>query len=141
MTVTRDAIALHLNSQFSALATAISQASDTDTADGYGPDIDQALRDLGETTSLDTVTLTDAQAPAAFALAEYYALRRFERQMALKVDVQAGSLSQKNGTVPSTLRSLTEEAKDRASALGYVPGGSNFWTYGQLNLDYIEPEP
>ena len=142
MSLSRAQAAAHLQYQFSALASEISQAATDASATGYGPDIDQALRQLGESeANLSAATVADAFAPAYLALAEYYSLRRFGRQLALSADLSSGTLSTKASQKSATIRALTAEAAERAAGMGYAVGGAASWSTGLINLDYLEPEP
>lgn len=140
--ITRAQAADHLQYQFSALASEIGQAETDESATGYGPDIDQALRQLGESEAgLAAATVADAYAPAFLALAEYYALRRFGRQLALSADLSSGTMSKKASQRSATIKALTAEAAERAAGMGYPVGGAAAWGTGLLNLDYLEPTP
>jgi hypothetical protein len=142
MAFTRAQAATHLHAQFSALASEISQAETDDSATGYGPDIDQALRQLGEgEITLATATVIDGYVPAYLALAEYYCLRRMARQLSLQVDQTLNTMSEKKGQRAGTLAGLIAEAAKACEGLGYAVGGGVTWSMGRLNLDYIEPEP
>jgi hypothetical protein len=142
MSITRAQIAVHLHYQFSTLATEIGQAATDESATGYGPDIDQAYRRLGTAAAdLSSATVADADTPAALALAEYYSLARFGRQLALRADVGAGSLSQRLGKQADTLAALTVQAAKKAAGLGYPVDAAPAWSLGSINLDYLEPEP
>lgn len=114
----------------------------TDTADGYKPAIDQALRRLGASESgLATAEIADSQIPAYIALMEYYALRLFARTIATRVDYQATSLEADRDAVFQHVRQLMEQAAEAAEAYGYSIDGDSAWSLGRLTLDYIEPEP
>jgi hypothetical protein len=143
MAITRTQAAAHLHTQFSVLASEISQAETDDSATGYGPDLDQALRYLGEgESSLATATVMDTTGPAYLALAEYYCLRRMARQLSLaSTDVRVGEMSQKLGQRASTLAGLIDEARTACASLGHPVDGSPAWSTGSINLDYTEPEP
>jgi hypothetical protein len=142
MTMSRATAAVFLHGQFSDLATEISQAETDDSADGYGPDIDQAFRQLEtDEDDLATASATQAQIPAFVALCEYYALRRFARRLALRADIKAGTMAKGLGKQADTLQALMAEAAQRAAGLGYPVDGAAAWSIGQINLDYIEPEP
>ena len=142
MSMDRATAATHLDYQFSVLAGEIGQAESDDSATGYGPDIDQALRHLGESeATLSAATVADAFVPSYLALAEYYALRRYGRQLALKADTTSGTMSKKFGQQAATVAALRTEAAERAAGLGYPVSGAAAWSIGQINLDYLEPDP
>jgi hypothetical protein len=138
MTLTREALASYLDSQFSALAAAIGQ--DADPLLGYEPDIDLALRKLGKSRDeLASATLEDSQEEAAFALAEYYAARRFWRQLGDRVNRSTGKVSFNFTNQLATAQAIMEDAAAKCAALGYDVAGSG-WGVGYLNLDWIENE-
>lgn len=128
----------HLQNQFSALATATGQAT-TDTANGYGPALDQALRQLGYTSDqLADADTTDAQTPDYLALAEYYALVRFWRALVTNVDVAADAPSMRKSfsQIVKHVKELVDAAKADLTERGYLDGS---WTMGVINLDLYEP--
>lgn len=142
MSMDRSAVASHLAYQLSALAGEIGQAKSDASATGYGPDIDQALRQLGVVEAdLATAETADADVPALLALAEYFALRRMARQLALGVDVSSGTMSQRNSQRAATVQTLMAEAAETAAGLGYPVTGTAAWGMERLSLDYLEPEP
>lgn len=147
MTITRADVAAYLHSQYARLAAEIKQAETDDSADGYGPDIDQALRKLGvPRAGLPAATVRDDQEEPLFALARYFALRRFAAQVTTKVDMDGGFGVQggRSGVFRSVLDML-KEARAELVALGYLPpdsgsgSGGNFGVI-DLNLDFLEPE-
>lgn len=138
MTITRADLAEYLNSQFSALAASVGQ--DTVLATGYRPDIDNALRKLGKSRSeVATATLEDSQEEAAYALAEYYAARRFWRQLGDRVNRSTGKVSYSFTNQLNTAKAIMDDAAARCAALGYDVKGDG-WSIGTLNLDWLEPE-
>lgn len=138
MTITRADLAEYLNSQFSALAASVGQ--DTVLATGYRPDIDNALRQLGKSRSeVATATLEDSQEEAAYALAEYYAARRFWRQLGDRVNRSTGKVSYSFTNQLNTAKAIMDDAAARCAALGYDVKGDG-WSIGTLNLDWLEPE-
>src|SRR5688500_16191859 len=122
MTVERVDIAAHLDTQFSILAQAIEQAASDATAAGYGSDIDLALRDLGVARDdLESATLDDSLEKAAFALAEYYAARRFFRQFGVMIGVKADDSQFDYKQAQTNVKTMMDEAERLAVALGYNP--------------------
>lgn len=138
MTVSRADIAQYLDSQFSALATAIGQ--DTDLNIGYEPDINLALRKLGKTRSeLATATVEDSQEEAVFALAEYYAARRLFRQFGANINVKMDDSQFDYKQAQVNAKTMMDEAAKVCASLGYDTSASG-WGVGWLNLDFIEAE-
>lgn len=136
--ITRANIADYLDSQFSALAASVGQ--DTDSEIGYGPDIDAALRKLGTARSdLATATLADSDEEAALALSEFYALRRFWRQLGDRVKHTMGTTSYDFASQQASVKAMLDEAKSAVAALGYDVTGEG-WSTAYLNLDWLEPE-
>jgi hypothetical protein len=136
--ISRDDVAEYLDTQFSALATSIGQ--DSDPLFGYEPDINLAFRRLGVTRSaLDTATLEDGQDEAVSTLAEYFALRRFWRQLGDRVNTSTGVTSYSFTTQLANVKAMMDDAQKRCTALGYDVSG-DAWSIGYLNQDWLEPE-
>ena len=141
MTIARHAVAEYLDSQFSAFAAEIGQALADDSALGYGPDIDNALRQLSTTeANLLSTAIDETKRIEYFALAEYYAARRLWRRMAAKADRRLGPASVQYQHVLSALKDIMDDAAESAAALGYVVAAEATWTLSRLTLDFIEPE-
>ena len=142
MSYTRASAASYLAVQFATLATETDQAT-TDTSAGFGPALDQALRKIGGTAEADlaAATVADATVPAFLALAEYYALRRFARALATRVDFGAPTVEGDRPRIFQHISRLIVMAREECAAQGYPLDGSEIWSYTSLQLDYIEPEP
>ena len=141
MSMTRAQAATYLDQQFSALATQLGQSATDDSADGYGPDIDQALRQMGVgESSLSSATVADDDVPAFLALCDYYAARRFWRGLSLSTDVALGPRREQRSRWADTLAGIVQEAADRAAGLGYPVDATPAWSLDRLSLDFIEPE-
>lgn len=140
MTITRDTIADYLNTQFATLAGAVGQSETGDTYNGYGPDIDMALRRMGKSRStLATATVEDSQDETVFALAEYFAARRLFRQFGVFVNTKVDDSQFDYKQAQTNVKAIMDEAKAECQSLGYdVTGGG--WSSGMLNLDWIEAE-
>lgn len=137
MPISRSAAIAHLDNQFYVIDAAVGS-----NITAYGGDVSQALRRLGVAESqLSTVEVVDANRGAFLALAEYYALRRFSRKLALKVDSTLGPMSEKSSGIFSQVEKLMKEAAGEAAGFGYPVDASPAWSLGILSLDYIEPEP
>lgn len=140
MTINRDAVAAYLDTQFSSLASAVAQSDSSADASGYGADVDAALRKLGKTESeLATATVADGSRDVYFALAEYYAARRFWRLLSDRVNMKVDDSQFDYRYMLTNAKVLVDEAQAQCVALGYdVQGGG--WTAGYLNLDWVENE-
>lgn len=139
MSLSRADLLLHLQSEFAALATDTGQAT-TDTAGGFGPAIDYALRQTG-TAQADVATRT---VPAGseddgLLLAEYAALRRFARALAGRVDISldAPSASRRESQAFAQVKVLLDAVRKELEECGYL---ASAFTLGSLNLDIFEPE-
>lgn len=139
MTVSRSDIAAYLATQFSALAASIGQTTNDDSATGYKSDIDAALRKFGVARAdLATATVADGDEETVEALAEYYALRRFWRQLGDRVDNTRNQSSDKFGVQLDNVKAMLDDAQKRCAALGYDTAGEA-WALGAYNADWIEP--
>jgi hypothetical protein len=115
--INRAQAAYYLNGQYSSLAAAVGQ--DTDPPTGYAYDIDSALRALGLAESdLELATVEDGQRDLFYALCEYYAARRFWRQLSDRADVTMGEESFKFATIIANAKQLMESAAARCGQLG-----------------------
>lgn len=146
MSYTRAQAATHLTNELGALALEAKQVT-TDSAAGWGPAIDKALRTLGTAeSSLATATVVDADVPAYLALCEYHALVRFWRTVATRADVAARNVMGPRAQVFQHVKDLLEIAAINCANLGYTvsgpygAGGASGWEYGTLNVDFVEPE-
>lgn len=138
MTISRAAVATYLNEQFSSLAAAVGQ--NATPATGYVPDIDNALRKLGKTeTELATATVEDGTRDAYFTLAEYYAARRFWRQLSDRATIKVDDSSFDYKHLLTNAQMLMDDAAKLSATLGYSVATSG-WTMGHLNMDWIEAE-
>lgn len=140
MTIVRDAVAAYLDTQFSGLAAAVAQTDSSAGSTGYGADVDNALRKLGKTESeLAAATVADGTRDDYFALAEYYAARRFWRLLSDRVNMKVDDSQYDYRYLVANVEKIANEAKAQCVALGYdVQGGG--WSAGWLNLDFLEPE-
>jgi hypothetical protein len=139
MTLTRANVADYLDEQFSSLATAVGQDVDVET--GYKPDIDNALRKLSTVESdLATATVADGSRDALYTLAEYYAARRLWRLLGDRVNNTDGLTTYNFDSMRKQVKEIMEDARKQCAILGYDVS-SDGWTVGNLNLDWLEPEP
>ncbi len=138
MTITRQHIAVYLDSQFSNLAAAIGQDSTPEV--GFATDIDAALRRLGTLEDgLETAELLDSQRDLGFALAEYAAARRFWRQLSARVNTTIGGNSFNFTSMLTNAKLLMEDAAVKLANLGVDVTGKS-WSAGWLNLDWLEAQ-
>lgn len=141
MSISRANIAAYLHTQFSSLATEIGQSATDDSDSGYRPDIDNLLRQLGKTESeLATATVDDADREKAFALGEYFALRRFWRQMGNRFQHQVGDVQVNYKDQLTNVKAMMDDAAALCAELGVGVAKSGVELV-RLSLDFIEPEP
>lgn len=142
MSYSRSSAASYLAVQFATLCTETGQAT-SDTASGFGPALDNALRRLGGVAEagLSSATLADEDVPAFLALAEYYALVRFARALATRVDTGITAVEGNREQLFAHVQKLIALAATDCSAQGYPVDGAQTWSSARLQLDYIEPEP
>lgn len=148
MSYTRASATTHLSNELAMLAKDASQLV-TDSATGFGPAIDKALRTLGTAeTALATATVADTSVPVFLALCEYYALVRIWRTLATRADpVSARGVLSARAQVVQQVKDLVTEAANTCASYGYpvgtpVAGGAGSggsWQAGSLTLDIIEP--
>jgi hypothetical protein len=140
MTIARSTVLAKLVSLFSSFATAAGQALATDSSTGYGPDIDDALRELGyEESELATAAVDEADRKDYFVLVEYFAAHRLRIQISSIPDIRLGPQSESYGKVIDAITAIENDAKNFAAALGYSLDGETTWTTAQWSSDTIEP--
>lgn len=145
MAFDRPAATIYLQNKYAALATLAGQTVTTDSADGYGPAIDEALLTYGTTyTDILTPTVADADVLGVRALLRYYALLHFEQRLVTEVSVvvsgASASYSEQLSVALTQVRSLLAEAAKQVAAYGYVvDGAGGTWSSGFFNLDFLEP--
>lgn len=126
MAVTRDNIAAYLSTQFSSLAAAVGQSASDDGETGYGPDIDGALRKLGTAEAdLATATVADGLRDDVFALASFYAARRFWRLLGDRVNVKVDNSQYDYRYILGNAKTMMDAAAEECAALGYGVGGKS----------------
>lgn len=135
----RSDILAYLQDQFAALKNESGQGGD-DSSQGYKLPIDATLRRLGVSeSSLATGTIADTLNEAAYAVAEYHALRRFRFMIATRIDYPAEKMTTRTQLF-SQIDTLLKEAADRATVLGYGVVTSSAYGLFTMDLDYLEPE-
>lgn len=139
MSLTRAELLTHLTNEFAALATDTGQAT-TDTAAGFGPAIDFALRQTGTAQAdLAAGTVPGGSEDDGLLLAEYAALRRFARALANRVDISldAPSASRRESQAFAQVKTLIDAVRKELEESGHL---ASAWSLGSLNLDLFEPE-
>lgn len=120
MTISRAQVAHYLDGEFSNLAAAIDQTDNSDGDSGYGADIDNALRALDTAESdLEDAEVEDEDRAAYYALAEYYAARRFWRQLSHLVNHKVGDSTYDYKGMMANAKLLADDAAKTAASLGY----------------------
>src|SRR6185312_3313632 len=107
----------------------------------YNSAIDMSLRRIGYLeTDLATADVAQAQILSYIALLNFYALKRFQRLLSIRVDVKVGqnTLDAQRSQAFNAVSKLAEEAKAELLSLGISLTGPNF-EMGRINLDYNEP--
>jgi hypothetical protein len=137
----RTAAMAYLTGEYQQLADD-AKLSSTQVTSAYSVAVDMSLRQLGvQETDLQTTDIAQPQIIAYLALLDYYALKRFERMLSIKFDVNVG-----NNTVFAyrsqafkAVQQLVQDAEERLLKLGYDVGGGPSFQMGRINLDYNEP--
>jgi len=128
----------YLNEEYADLATETAWASGTITA-AYAVVLDQSLRQLGyQETDLPTANVDQTNVIAYMALMDYYALTRYAKFFATRMDVSvAPNISAKHSQVGTMVNTLLERAEKRLTQLGIGPVQQ--MQAGRYNLDFLEP--
>jgi hypothetical protein len=105
----------------------------------YKTVIDQSLRGLGYAESdIGTADTSDLQAIGYLALLDFYALTRFSRIFALRMDVNvSGSVSASQSQMFRQVKHLLDVAEKRLDGLGLSQREQV--ALGRVTLDYLEP--
>ena len=128
MAITREDLTAYAQSNLVDLAI---EAGINLTDAGIRYELDQAMADLGE--DIDN-------AGAAYALIEYYLLRRFRLAVAARVDVSISGTRQPRSQIYGHISDLLTEAGARAANAGHPIGSAAPLSIQMLSLDYIEPQ-
>ena len=128
----------YLNEEYADLATETAWASGTITA-AYNVVLDQSLRQLGyQETDLPTANVDQTNVIAYMALMDYYALTRYAKFFATRMDVSvAPNIATKHSQVGTMVNTLLERAEERLTQLGIGPVQQ--MQAGRYNLDFLEP--
>lgn len=143
MSYTRIAAATYVASEHTTLLGELG-VDDTDEAGGIKSILDRSFRALGIAESdLRAATVDDSQTRQLEAVLDYYAILRFWRESAVRVQISkrtaAGSAVAKNREqLYDHLTVVLADALSRANALGLSVGVDEF-EIGALNLDILEP--
>lgn len=139
--MTRTELAAALHATYAHLAAEAGQVDTGDTPDGYGPDIDKALRELGvPEASLATYTIQDYEVKAVEALAHYYAALRLAGRLADRVGTGIPNVEGDRQSLFSRALSLAEMWARIAAKEGYPVDGRGIWALRRVRLDISEPE-
>jgi hypothetical protein len=131
----------YLTNEYAELATD-SALSGTPLTTAYNTAIDMSLRQLGyQETDLATTDVPQTQIIGYLALLNYYALKRFARILALRVNVGvAGQLSASRSQAAAQVKALLDDAEKEVVALGFAVGENAVaFSLGRMGLDFLEP--
>jgi hypothetical protein len=131
----------YLLAEYAELATD-SGLSDVQFTTAYTTAIDMALRQLGYAESdLPTTDVPQPQIASYLALLHYYALKRYARVFALRVNVSmAGVLSVSREAAATQVKTLLDDAEKEVVALGFPVGEHAVaFSLGRMGLDFLEP--
>ena len=105
----------------------------------YNTAIDQSLRGLGVAESdLGTADTTSAQVTGYLALLDFYALTRFNRIFALRMNVNiSGSVQAEQSQMFRQVKVLLDQAEKRLAGLGLSTREQVIM--GRVTLDFLEP--
>ena len=140
MTISRSAALNYINPQFEDFASMIGQKSLSDLPNGYRPDIDNALRELGfEESALTTAAVEDTKRRAYFTLVEYFAARRMWIRASAMSNVKLGPRSEDFSKNIDAIKAIMDDAAARAAGLGYSLSAESEWEYASWASGSIEP--
>lgn len=140
MSVSRSDAASLLNTLYTNLAQEVGYTTADDAATGYGPDIDNALRRMGEAESaLASATVDDEDRDAFFTLCQYFALQRFASRLATRADIGAPTIEPGRRTVFENVLALLRMAAAQAAAYGYPVDAGDAWSLVGFQVDFTEP--
>lgn len=136
----RSAAATYLSNEYITLCTEVGFDT-TIYSPIYSTAIDMALRQLGfAEADLATADVGQSDVLNYLALLNYYTLRRFARDLAIRVDVNiAGSVQAARSQAAKQVQVLLADAKAEVEALGFSISKPAM-AAGRLTLDYLEPK-
>jgi hypothetical protein len=124
MSIARVDVSTYLDTQFSSLAESIGQLIADDSPDGYGSDVDDALRKLGYTESaLVDAEVGDELRDALFALAQYYAAKRIWIKLGDRVDHTMGQTVYDFKSQKAHAKAIMDDAANTCALLGHSVDG------------------
>lgn len=141
--------AAYLDSQFKFLAQEVNQPLHDEQPDGYGRDMELAANKMSK-TSTDVPGLDVEQYNIFLMLAEYFALRRFARLLATRVDTGSYAVEGDREEIFKNVLRLLQEVEAHLLQLGFnlgvgvagsaaaaIPGTHGAWQLLQLDLNYL----
>lgn len=135
----RDAANLYLTNEYAELATDAKFTSDQLTT-AYNTAIDMSLRwlDYAE-TDLATADVTQANVLKYIGLLNYFALKRFQRLLAIRTDVKIANraLDVSRSQAFTAVSKLLDTAEQDLEGLGISI--KNSFEMGRVTLDFQEP--
>lgn len=124
MSIARVDVSNYLDTQFAAMLPIVGQAADDDSPEGYGPDVDDALRKLGYTeANLETASVIDSLRDAIYALASYYTARRIWIRLGDRVNHTIGVTIYDFKDQRYAAHAVMLQAADMCGLLGYSVDG------------------
>jgi hypothetical protein len=145
MSYTREQAAAYITAEDATLFTDFGVSTDDNQA-GIKSILDRALRAVGvpEAQLSDTgVLVQDADAYKLECALDYYALLRFSKEAAGRVQVSkssaGNSVSKSGNQYADHIAALLKDAEARCASLGVLTGAASF-EFGTLLLDYLEPD-
>ena len=135
----RTAASTYLTTEYAELATDSKFTSDQLTA-AYNTATDMSLRWLGyQETDLATADVMQADVLKYLALLNYFALKRFQRLLSIRVDVKFGKqeMDATRSQAFNAVSKLLAEAEEELEGLG-ISIKNNF-EFGRVTLDFQEP--
>lgn len=135
----RTSATTYLTNEYAGLMTEIGFNSGQ-IAVAYSTAADMALRQLGfAEVDLATADVAQADILGYLALLNYYALRRIQRDLAIRVDVTiAGQITATRSKAAVQVKALLDDARMEAEALGFSITKPAM-AAGRFTLDYLEP--
>lgn len=131
----------HLTDEYRELAVD-AKFSEQQTTDAYNKAIDMSLRWLKvEENDLSSAVVEQVDVLKYLALLNYYALRRFQRILAIKFDVKLpGPVEAQRSQAFRMVESLLKDAKAELAVQGVdIDGTQNVMQVVRFNLDFLEP--
>jgi len=138
--VDRSTALTYLTNEFAELA-ADAGFSSGQTTTAYNIALDMSLRQLGY-AEIDLATTDVGQSNILnyLSLMTYYALKRFARLLALRVDTTVGmQLQAKRSQAAIQVKALLDDAEAEVIAKGFQVGPVPAFALGRMNLDFMEP--